>query len=71
MIQENKMKIPWSYDIQNLTKTIGTPIPPLDEISKHLRDIGYKFSKTHFSGTCIKTDAPEKEICGILTKLNK
>jgi len=71
MIQENSMKIPWSYDIQKLTKIIGTPIPPLDEISKHLGDIGYKFSKTHFSGSCIKTDASEKEICGILAELTK
>jgi tRNA (guanine26-N2/guanine27-N2)-dimethyltransferase len=71
MIQENNMKIPWSYDLQNLTKTIKTPIPPLDEISVQLVDIGYKFSRTHFSGTCIKTDAPVKEICDILAELNK
>ncbi len=71
MIQENSMKIPWSYDIQNLTRTIKTPIPPLDELSEQLGDIGYKFSKTHFSGTCIKTDAPVKEICGILAELTK
>jgi len=71
MIQENSMKIPWSYDLQNLTKTIKTPIPPLDEISVQLVDIGYKFSRTHFSGTCIKTDAPVKEICDILAELNK
>jgi len=71
MIQENYMNIPWSYDIQKLTKNIGIPIPPLDEISKHLREIGYKFSKTHFSGSCIKTNAPIEEIYRILTKLTK
>ena len=71
MIQENNMNIPWSYDIQKLTKNIGIPIPPLDEISQHLREIGYKFSKTHFSGSCIKTDAPIEEIYSILAKLTK
>jgi tRNA (guanine26-N2/guanine27-N2)-dimethyltransferase len=70
MIQENRMNIPWSYDIQKLTKAIKTPIPPLDEISKQLESIGYKFSKTHFSGSCIKTDATEKVIRGILVKLS-
>jgi tRNA (guanine26-N2/guanine27-N2)-dimethyltransferase len=69
MIEENKIKIPWSYDIQKLTKKTGTPIPSLNLVSDQLRDIGFKFSKTHFSGSCIKTDAPEKEICGILAKL--
>ncbi|MHA1947332.1 MAG: hypothetical protein ACXAC6_00320 [Candidatus Hodarchaeales archaeon] len=71
MIQENKIKIPWSYDIQKLTKKTGIPIPSLNLLSDRIRDIGYKFSKTHFSGSCIKTDASEKEIRGILAKLTK
>jgi tRNA (guanine26-N2/guanine27-N2)-dimethyltransferase len=71
MIDENKIKIPWSYDIQKLTKKTRTPLPSLNLLSDQLRDNGFKFSKTHFSGSCIKSDASEKEICGILTKLSK
>ena len=69
MIEENKISVPWSYDIQKLTRNIGSPIPPLNLLLEELKKVGYNSSKTHFSGSCIKSEAPEKEIHEILANL--
>jgi tRNA (guanine26-N2/guanine27-N2)-dimethyltransferase len=63
MDEENKLKIPWSYDIQKVAKYVGKPIPPMDYIIQKLHERGYKCYKTHFSGSCLKTDAPFNDIC--------
>ena len=63
---ENILNVPWSYDIQNVAKFIGKPIPPMDYIIQKLHDRGYKCYKTQFSGSCLKTDAPFKDICDVI-----
>ncbi|MHA1977938.1 MAG: hypothetical protein ACW98I_13615, partial [Candidatus Hodarchaeales archaeon] len=60
--EENKLDIPWSYDLQSVAKKIRKPIPPMAIIIEKLNNLGYKCSKTHFAGASLKTDANFKDI---------
>ncbi|MBR9682304.1 MAG: DUF2067 family protein, partial [Candidatus Aenigmarchaeota archaeon] len=50
------------YDIHNIAKSKKTTVPKFDTISKALKKKGYEMSRTHFSETCIKTDAPREQV---------
>ncbi|MFX1517033.1 MAG: hypothetical protein ACFFC6_12090, partial [Promethearchaeota archaeon] len=69
MIEESILDIPWSFDIPALAKKIHTPVPPLMRIVKILREMGYQCSKTHYSGTSLKTNASETEMNSIINSL--
>ncbi len=69
MIEETSVDIPWSFDIQKLAKKARVPVPPLSQIMKVLNEIGYKCCKTHYSGTSLKTNANEAEICSVISSL--
>ena len=66
MCEENSLDLPWSYDIQNVAKHVGTPIPPMDHIIQKLNEKGFKCYKTHFSGSCLKTDAHFSDLCEVI-----
>ncbi|MFX0123026.1 MAG: hypothetical protein ACFFAE_05260 [Candidatus Hodarchaeota archaeon] len=69
MIEETSLDIPWSFDIPALAKQVKTPVPPLTQIMKILEEMGYQSCKTHYSGTSLKTDANEIELCSIIRSL--
>lgn len=69
MIEEATLDIPWSYDIPKLAKKVGVTVPPLDKIVKILNKRGHKCFKTHYSGTTLKTDATETDICWVISKV--
>ncbi len=53
---------PFFYDTNEISSLLNVAPPPMDEIEKRLRDGGFKGSRTHFSPTGIKTDAPYEKI---------
>ncbi|MFX0172835.1 MAG: hypothetical protein ACFE9L_13040 [Candidatus Hodarchaeota archaeon] len=69
MLEETSIGIPWSFDIPKLAKKIGVPVPPLNQVSKILTNKGFQSSKTHFSGTSLKTNADETELLSIIYSL--
>ncbi|MFX0211497.1 MAG: hypothetical protein ACFFDT_36295 [Candidatus Hodarchaeota archaeon] len=69
MINESLLDIPWSFDIPKLAKEIGVTVPPLSQIGKILTERGYKCFKTQYSGSSLKTDANEAEICLVIRSL--
>ncbi|MFW9855426.1 MAG: hypothetical protein ACFFFG_10200 [Candidatus Thorarchaeota archaeon] len=69
ILSEQTVDIPWSYDIESLAKKYHTKVPPINLIIEKLRDLGYKTSKTHYSGMSIKTEAPETDIRILLRDL--
>ena len=64
--EENKLDIPWSYDLSHVAKKISRPIPPMDFIIEKLNELGYKCHKTHYSGTSLKTNANFSDLCEII-----
>jgi|Deesub1362A_J573_1020465.scaffolds.fasta_scaffold00051_108 tRNA (guanine26-N2/guanine27-N2)-dimethyltransferase len=61
-----EVEIPFYYDIHKLCKSLKRSAPPIDKIISKLRSKGYIASRTHFSPTSIKTDAPIEELNFIL-----
>jgi tRNA (guanine26-N2/guanine27-N2)-dimethyltransferase len=64
--EENILDIPWSFDVQNIAKEISKPIPPMNLIIDCLNERGYECYKTHFSGSCLKTNANFYDLCEIV-----
>jgi tRNA (guanine26-N2/guanine27-N2)-dimethyltransferase len=50
------------YDYHMLAQKLATSPPAIDAVIERLRAAGYAASRTHFSGTGIKTDAPLPEL---------
>ncbi len=46
------------YDYHLLARSRAVSPPPIDTVLERLRSAGYAASRTHFSGTGVKTDAP-------------
>ncbi|MFZ1897455.1 tRNA (guanine(10)-N(2))-dimethyltransferase [Methanoregula sp.] len=46
------------YDYHLLSRSLAVSPPPVDMVIGRLRSAGYAASRTHFSGTGVKTDAP-------------
>jgi tRNA (guanine26-N2/guanine27-N2)-dimethyltransferase len=53
---------PMFYDVHEVAKRAGLSPPKLSEIIARLRENGYFASRTHFSGTGLRTDAPIAEL---------
>lgn len=71
MIEESISDIPWSFDIPRLAARNKVQVPSLALIADSLNEIGYKCHRTHFSGSSVKTDAPEKELSLIIQSLKQ
>jgi tRNA (guanine26-N2/guanine27-N2)-dimethyltransferase len=50
------------YDYHMLAQSLATSPPAIDTVIGRLRAAGYAASRTHFSGTGLKTDAPLPEL---------
>jgi tRNA (guanine26-N2/guanine27-N2)-dimethyltransferase len=46
------------YDYHLLAQSLAASPPPIETVLERLRSAGYAASRTHFSGTGVKTGAP-------------
>jgi len=58
--------IPFFYDQHLLCEKLRISAPPMELFLEKVREAGYIATRTHFSGTSFKTDAPVKELLKIL-----
>jgi len=56
---------PMFYDVHEIARHAGVPPPKIAELIVKFRERGYFASRTHFSGTGFRTDAPVDEIIKI------
>ena len=66
----SEAEIPFFYDQHMLCRTLKISAPPIELFLENLRHEGYIATRTHFSGTAFKTDAPLETILEILKKNN-
>ncbi|WNY24732.1 tRNA (guanine(10)-N(2))-dimethyltransferase [Methanolapillus millepedarum] len=59
---KNEADIPFFYDEHLFCEELKISAPPIEPFLERLRDAGYVATRTHFSGTSFKTDAPVDEI---------
>ena len=64
-----EVNVPSYYDLHFITGKMGVSPPPLDRVIKSLREIGFQASRTRFSGTSFKTDAPIEEVYRAVKRL--
>lgn len=62
-----ELQVPFFYDHHALCKKLKVRICKIDELIEKLRKSGFLASRTHFSGTSFKTNAPFKELIKFLT----
>jgi len=55
------------YDYHQIAKRLNISPPPIETVLEQLRSAGCAASRTHFSGTGIKTDAPLPVLCASFT----
>ncbi len=53
---------PFYYDIHGMASRASVNTPPIKDAMERLRRAGFKASRTQFSGTSIKTDAPANDV---------
>lgn len=59
------------YDIHALSSSLGVSSPKRDEFIDEVRSKGYPVSRTHFSDTGIRTDAPVGHLRDILSDMKE
>ena len=65
----NEADIPFFYDQHMLCESLKISAPPIEPFLAKLRDAGYIATRTHFSGTSFKTNAPLHLVLDILFNL--
>jgi len=63
-----ELDIPTYYDLHKICKELNIAPPPIEAIIAALRKAGFKSSRTHFSGTSFKTDAPLENVKEVLCR---
>jgi tRNA (guanine26-N2/guanine27-N2)-dimethyltransferase len=61
-ICRDEADIPFFYDQHLLCEMLKISAPPMEPFLERLRNAGYTATRTHFSGTSFKTDAPAEII---------
>ena len=59
---KEEINVPTFYDLHLIAKKVEVSPPPLEKVINSLREMGFQASRTRFSGTSFKTDAPIEEI---------
>ncbi|WP_297506100.1 tRNA (guanine(10)-N(2))-dimethyltransferase [Thermococcus sp.] len=57
-----ELDVPFHYDTHALARKNGLEVRKIGEVIEKLRGLGYRATRTHFSPTAIKTDAPFEEV---------
>ncbi len=60
--------MPTAYSLPALAKIHSLTLPPVEKVVEELKKLGYKASRTHYCGFCVKTDADRDEVVKILEK---
>ncbi|MHC1575363.1 MAG: tRNA (guanine(10)-N(2))-dimethyltransferase [Candidatus Methanogasteraceae archaeon] len=63
----DEIDAPTFYDYHRICHTIGISPIPIDLAVDKLRNAGFEVSRTHFSGTALKTDADIRAIIKVLS----
>jgi tRNA (guanine26-N2/guanine27-N2)-dimethyltransferase len=66
----NELDIVTFFDYHKLLKELKCPPVPIETLISGLRNIGYQASRTHFSGTSVKTDANVATLKDVLHDLS-
>jgi tRNA (guanine26-N2/guanine27-N2)-dimethyltransferase len=66
----SELDVPFYYDTHSLAKRTGVGIPKIQVLIDELMSRGYRTTRTHFSPTSIKTEAPFEEVLSALEKVN-
>ncbi|AMQ17715.1 tRNA (guanine(10)-N(2))-dimethyltransferase [Thermococcus peptonophilus] len=61
-----ELDVPFHYDTHTLARACSLTPPKLDVIIQRLKDLGYSATKTHFSPTSVKTDAPFRVVAEVM-----
>jgi tRNA (guanine26-N2/guanine27-N2)-dimethyltransferase len=61
-----ELDTPLHYDTHTLARACSLTPPKVETVIKRLRELGYKATKTHFSPTSVKTDAPFMTVMGVM-----
>lgn len=61
-----EVDLPFSYDVQKLCSIFGKSVPPTNELVEKLKAMGFKASRVHYCGYCVKTDAKPEDIKEVL-----
>ncbi len=62
-----EVDVPYTYNLQYLAQRLNVRTPKTTYVVNKLVELGYKASKTHYCGFCIKTDADINTLKEILT----
>ncbi len=62
---------PYFYNIHKMCKKIEISPPPVNDIIEKLKSLGYKASRTHFTGYGIKTDSSSEDLLDVLRDLGR
>jgi len=46
------------FDLHQISRKLGLPAPRTSEVIERLREMGFRASATHITGTGVRTDAP-------------
>jgi tRNA (guanine26-N2/guanine27-N2)-dimethyltransferase len=65
----NELDVVTFFDYHKLLKELICPPIPIETLMSGLRNIGYQASRTHFSGTSLKTDANVATLKDVLLDL--
>ncbi|WP_048148043.1 tRNA (guanine(10)-N(2))-dimethyltransferase [Palaeococcus ferrophilus] len=68
-ILNGELDIPLFYELSMIAKRNGLEVRKPDHVVESLREGGFNASRTHFSPTGIKTDAPLEGVVGVLRAL--
>jgi len=66
----DELDLPMYHDHHRLCRRLGIAPVRLDSLVLALQDSGFKASRTHFSGTGLKTDASREELEDLLVELD-
>ena len=59
------------YDLHKLCSNLSIQVPKRDKVIEAIHDKGYPISRTHFSDTGFRTDAPLEDIKSIISEVAK
>ena len=69
-VEEAEMP-PYYFDIHKVCKAIKVSPPPLEKVMNELSSLGYRVSRTHFSGYSLKTDSSVNILLEVLKTLGR